>query len=245
MEATQLFTVLDTVDSTNNYAMGQVHAGLARHGAGWFARAQTAGRGQRGKSWVAGPGLNIALSVALQPALVSIQQPFVLSAAVAAICFDFFNGYAGAGTAIKWPNDIYFGDRKAGGILIENVFQGSEWKWAVAGMGININQMAFNDHLKNAVSLQQISGRAYDVEQLAAALHASFIEKLADARFMQKESLLDHYNTHLYKRNQQVRLKKENMVFETCIKGVSPLGQLLTEDVVERSFDFGSVEWLL
>jgi len=245
MQATQLFTVLDTVDSTNNYAMGQVHAGLARHGAGWFARVQTAGKGQRGKSWAAEPGLNIALSVVVQPAFVSIQQPFAMSAAVAAVCFDFFNGYAGAGTAIKWPNDIYFGDRKAGGILIENIFQGSDWKWAVAGMGININQMAFNDHLKNAVSLKEISNKEYDVEQLARELHALLIERLSDPQFMQKERLLDHYNTHLYKRNQTVKLKRENMVFETTIRGVTGNGQLITEDVVERHFDFGSVEWLL
>ena len=157
----QSFTVLASVDSTNNYAMGQVHAGLAKHGEAWFAREQHSGRGQRSKQWVTQPGENIILSTVVEPFLL-IQQQFALSAAIALACHRFFSKYAGEETKLKWPNDLYWRDRKAGGILVENVLKGQDWKFAIAGMGININQTSFPDHLTYPVSLKQITGKTFD-----------------------------------------------------------------------------------
>ena len=137
------FIELHTVDSTNNYAMGLVHAGMAQHGTAVFAHEQTKGRGQRNKAWVSEPGANIALSVIFQPPAFSTSQLFMISKLVATAVLNFFNSYATTDTSIKWPNDIYWRDRKAGGILIENMVNGSTWNWAVVGIGININQVNF------------------------------------------------------------------------------------------------------
>ena len=101
------FTVLDTVDSTNNYAMAKVHAGLAIHGDAWFSFNQTSGKGQRTKNWHAGNRQNIALSIVVVPKPLSMYQQFKLSAIVALACFDFFSFYAGGETKIKWPNDCH------------------------------------------------------------------------------------------------------------------------------------------
>jgi BirA family biotin operon repressor/biotin-[acetyl-CoA-carboxylase] ligase len=245
MPAAVFFTILDRVDSTNNYAMQQVHAGLATHGMAWLALEQTAGKGQRGKSWDAEPGKNIALSMVLQPGKSITSQPFYLSAGVALACYEFFSRYAGDETKIKWPNDLYWRDRKAGGVLIETIYHGREWKWAIVGIGININQVNFDAGLKNPVSLKQITGKEHDVVVLAKELQMLVLEHINKLSKIDRGELLKAYNHHLYKRNEVVRLRKDNMNFETMIKEVSPQGKLVTIDAFERYFDFDEVEWIL
>ncbi|MEO6548517.1 MAG: biotin--[acetyl-CoA-carboxylase] ligase [Ferruginibacter sp.] len=239
------FVILKQVDSTNNYAMGKVHAGMAKHGDGWYTANQTQGKGQRGKAWLTGKGCNIALSVVLNPKQLNIIHPFQLSVSIALAFFDFFNGYAGSDTRIKWPNDIYWRDRKAGGVLIENKFSGKDWNWSIVGIGVNINQQDFDKELANkAVSLIQITGNSFDTDLLATELHQSVLRRSAELLTKPYELMVEEYNCHLYKRSEVVRLKKNNIVFETQIKGVSPQGQLLTIDSMEKSFDFGEVEWV-
>lgn len=237
------FTILDTVDSTNNYAMGRVHAGMAKHGMLWFASEQTAGKGQRGKAWSTEKGKNIAMSLVLEPSLLKITSQFHLSAAIALTCFEFFASFAGLETKIKWPNDLYWRDRKAGGILIENVFKGKIWKWTVVGIGININQTVFDQSLLNPVSLKQITGQTNNCIDLAMQLYKMLMKNLSALN--PADTVLEQYNEHLYKINKQVTLKKEGVRFDTVIKGVSADGRLITVDAIERGFDFGEVEWVL
>ena len=243
MPASRFFKILHSVDSTNNYAMAQVHAGLARHGMAWFACEQTAGKGQRGNGWETEPGKNIALSLVLQPELTKITAGFHLGAIVALACHDLFSIYAGNETSIKWPNDLYWRDRKAGGILIETVYQGSTWKFAVVGIGININQTKFGEPLKHAVSLRQITGKEHDPAILGEELYDLLMKRVNAPGPASFENVLETYNRHLYGLNKTTRLKKDNAVFETVIKEVNHQGQLVTVDAVERCFDFGEVVW--
>jgi BirA family biotin operon repressor/biotin-[acetyl-CoA-carboxylase] ligase len=240
------FIELASVDSTNNYAMALASASSASHGTLIFAREQWAGKGQRGRTWSSAPGENILLSVVLQPVPLTPSRSFILSASVALACHDFFSRYAAAEfTSIKWPNDIYWRDRKAGGILIENNFQGDRWAFAIAGIGININQVNFPSSAVNPVSLRQITGRDFSAVGLAREL-GGFLE----ARYRQLEAgdasgLVLEYNARLYKRGEKVRLKKDNASFETIIRGVSEDGELLTSDTLDRSFRWGEVEWMV
>jgi len=234
------------VDSTNNYATARVHAGMASHGMMFFAHEQWAGKGQRGKSWTSTPGENIIVSTVLEPANLAITQQFALSAAVALACHDLFSRYAGVSdTAIKWPNDLYWRDRKAGGILIENTFKGDQWTYAIVGTGININQTQFPGTARNPVSLRQITGRSFDAPALARELGACLEQRYQELIKGNAASLLQEYNQRLYRRDQPVRLKKDQAVFETVIKGVAPTGELLTRDVLDRRFSFGEVEWVI
>ena len=242
---TPSFIVLDTVDSTNNYAMARVHEGLSRHGNAYFSTIQTAGKGQRGKLWETSTDVNIALSIVLEVTTLNALQQFQLSVAVALGSFDFFNFYAGDETSIKWPNDIYWRDRKAGGILIENIFHGKDWKYSIAGIGLNINQSHFDDSLKNAVSLKQITGKSYDIIVLAKELHLAILKRVGQLEKEQFATLLKEYNGLLFGLNKQIRLKKESITFDTVVKGVTAHGQLITEDNIERLFDFGEIVWVL
>ena len=245
MSADSFFNILDTVDSTNNYAMAQIHAGKAKHGMCWFAKEQTAGKGQRGKHWTTEPGKNIAMSLVLKPGQLKISHQFHLSALAALTCFEFFLQYAGDETKIKWSNDLFWRDRKAGGILIENIFQGKDWRWAVVGIGININQTKFDKALINPVSLKQITGKNFEPVDLAKELYALLMKKSAELNANTVKKIMKHYNEHLYKLNKKVMLKKEAAKFETVIKGVSDEGCLITVDAMERAFEFDEVEWLL
>ena len=238
------FIVLPSVDSTNNYAMARVQLGGVIHGTTWFARDQTAGKGQRGKSWLTAPNENIMLSMVLYPPLKAAEQ-FLLSATVALGCYDFYKKYAGDETAVKWPNDLYWRDRKAGGILIENSFRGPDWLHAIAGIGININQTRFPEELANAVSLKQITGKTFETEQLAQELCICIDNRYQAIVTGNTNAVISQYEQALYKLNQPVKLKKGNRVFETFIKGVSTDGCLLTFDSIEHRFEFGEVEWII
>jgi BirA family transcriptional regulator, biotin operon repressor / biotin---[acetyl-CoA-carboxylase] ligase len=240
------FVELKSVDSTNNYAMAQAAAGMASHGTLFFAYDQWAGKGQRGRAWTSAPGENIILSAVLEPVALSIPQAFALSACVALACHDFFSRYARPdSTRIKWPNDLYWGDRKAGGILIENSFRGERWLLSIAGMGININQQRFPESARNAISLRQITGLSFDTLSLARELGECLDKRYVELEQGGTPAILEQYNARLYGQGRKVRLKKDNTVFDTMVEGVSAQGELLTRDVLSRRFGFGEVEWVI
>ncbi|MEO6219519.1 MAG: biotin--[acetyl-CoA-carboxylase] ligase [Ginsengibacter sp.] len=242
---TESFIILECVDSTNNYAMGQIRSHIARDGNVWFSMEQTQGKGRRGKIWQSAQGQNIILSMATDTRFLQVHQQFQLSAAVSLGCYDFFKQYDNVNTKIKWPNDLFWNDRKAGGILIENVIKGNIWQWAVIGIGININQIDFPG-TDRAVSLKQITGQTYNIVELAKQLCGDVMKRLNELKTNQFGKMLDEYNGILYKRNKKIKLKKKNIIFETMITGVSQLGQLQTFDNINRDFDFfDEVEWIL
>ncbi|MFN8242603.1 MAG: biotin--[acetyl-CoA-carboxylase] ligase [Ferruginibacter sp.] len=244
MQGSPLFTILDRVDSTNNYAMAKVHAGLASHGMAWLAREQTAGRGQRGRHWESAPGQNIAMSMVVNPLLLGGQEPFYLSALVALACCDLLEKYAGESIYVKWPNDLYWRDRKAAGILIENKYRGQQWTHAVVGIGINVNQASFGDGLKNPVSLKNISGKEYDVEKIARELHELLLIRIAAADATSFAEKIGLYNKKLYKRNEWVYLEKEGETLQVKIEGVNEKGRLQVSGESRQEFDFGEVSWV-
>jgi BirA family biotin operon repressor/biotin-[acetyl-CoA-carboxylase] ligase len=240
------FVELQSVDSTNNYARQLIHAGMAQPGQAVFAHEQVAGKGQRGKIWASQKDENIALSIVLDPFPLAVSQQFHLSLCVAAALHDFFSQYAGDNTRIKWPNDLYWQDRKAGGILIENVIGTSgTWEWSVIGIGININQTSFSPNLPNPVSLKQITGNEFNLVSLAREL-CSCLDKIYKQMINSGyESIYTQYLQHLYKLNEMVKLKKGNRVFEARIKSVSTSWKLIVQHAFEEEFDFGEVGWVI
>lgn len=244
------FIELQSVDSTNNYALEQVHAGLAQHGMAIFTHEQSAGKGQRGKTWEAEKHSNIILSLIINPFPLLIRDQFHLSICSSLAVYDFFNHYSGGNSSIKWPNDLYWQDRKAGGILIENVIGAapdpglSHWQWSVIGIGININQTHFPSTSPNAVSLKQITGRNFDPMELSRELCGSLDKRFRQLIEQGISHLLEEYNSYLYKRDENVRLKIGNRVFQAKILSVSAEGRLKVWTSLEEEFDFGEIEWI-
>jgi BirA family biotin operon repressor/biotin-[acetyl-CoA-carboxylase] ligase len=244
------FIELQSIDSTNNYALAQIHANLAQAGACFFAHEQTAGKGQRGKSWATEKGSNISLSIVLKPSFLQVFQQFRLSTCVAVAARRFLSDHGGDAISIKWPNDVYWKNSKIAGILIENIARASEstegrWEWAVVGIGVNVNQTEFPSGLKNPVSLTQITGKNYNTIDMAKQLCRCldhFYNKLVDEKF---DLILEEYNAHLYKKNEVVKFKMENRIFEARVKAVNEVGQLVVEHAIEARFDFGKVEWII
>ncbi|MEJ7672935.1 MAG: hypothetical protein WKF59_09525 [Chitinophagaceae bacterium] len=139
----------------------------------------------------------------------------------------------------------FWNDRKAGGILIENVVKGNDWQWAVIGIGININQTEFSvDGVFVPVSLKQITGREYDVIALVNELYEMVMKKYDALKNNQFDKMLIEYNQILFGLDKKVKLKKDNIIFETTVKGVTPHGKLITYNSMEKQFDFDEVEWL-
>ncbi len=171
------FIELSTIDSTNIYAMDQIKLGLAKSGSCYTADFQTNGKGQHGRVWESSKGQNLLCSYILELNTLDALKNWTptdqigFSAAIALGARAFFAAFAGSETKIKKPNDIYFSDRKAGGILIENLVRGKEWTWTVIGIGMNINQSSFssaavNSVSSNPISLQEITNKIWDLKQM-------------------------------------------------------------------------------
>lgn len=242
----QPLIILDSVDSTNNYAMGQVNEGVVKEGTVYFARLQRMGKGQRGKNWVSATGLNITLSIVLQPFMLNPGDQFMLSAAVALGASDFLMRYADpTECSIKWSNDIYWRDRKAGGILIENVIRGHVWNYAVVGIGLNINQVRFPSSLPNPVSLKLITGKSWDPIQLAAELCKTVEQRYRELVEGQSVRILNQYTRRLLRLNTLSGFKTKGEKLEGIIRCVKGDGKLLLETGGSiREFDFGELEFL-
>ena len=244
------FTELTEVDSTNIYAMNQVKTNLAGHGAAFLAQKQWAGKGRMGKVWEAESGQNILLSVVLDPKKLVFDglalEATVVSMLVAVGCFNFFVAYAGDETSIKWPNDIYWRDRKAAGILIENSFRGPIWQWSIAGMGVNINQTEFGTGLTKAVSLKQITGKTFLISALAKEL-CGFIEAAWQIAVDKgPDTLLALYNNVLYKKGERVHLEIEGQKITATICRVLSNGylEIETENGIKQSHALGAIQWI-
>lgn len=238
------FIELLSVDSTNNYAMQLVQKGMASHGDAYFAFDQTAGKGQQNKQWLSAKGENIILSVVLDTSVFIIEQQFILNMIAALSVKKLFNKYTTEIIKIKWPNDVYCRDRKAAGILIENIIRGKKWQFAIAGFGININQTHFSETLKNPVSLKQLTGKSYNVVELAKELCVLLNENLKALYGENKNDILSSYNHHLYKLNEVASFKQGNTTFSGVIKEVNALGNIIIDNGVTQAYQSGQLEWL-
>ncbi len=204
LPATPIITIgaplieLPSIDSTNIYAMEQIKAGKAISGSCYNTPFQTHGKGQHGRVWESEKGQNLLCSYVLELKSLNPAKNWGpedqkgLSAAVAIGAKAFFGVNAGDETLIKLPNDIYWRDRKAGGILIENSLRGTEWTWAVIGIGFNINQTSFSPDAPNPVSLRQITGRQWEIARLQTELSKALTKSIHDWILVGEEATLEN-----------------------------------------------------
>ncbi len=204
---------LSTIDSTNIYAMAQIKAGLAKSGSCYTADFQTNGKGQHGRVWESNKGQNLLCSYILELNTLDALKNWIptdqigFSAAIALGARAFFAAFAGSETKIKKPNDIYFSDRKAGGILIENLVRGQEWTWTVIGIGMNINQTEFspealNSVSSNPISLQEITNQSWDIKKMQEHLSEALNDAIHDWLQFGEEATLKTLEQHIIELDQ-------------------------------------------
>lgn len=225
--------------------MAKLHNRLLRSETAILALHQTAGKGQRGRHWQTAPGENITMSTVFDAsALASVARfPFLLSATAALGCYDFFKDLQVQDVTIKWPNDVYIGDRKAGGILIENILKGSSVDWSITGTGINLNQEHF-EGLSKATSIRLSTGKNYDVVEMGRILRDKLSFRFSELSTTPPAQIMAEYNGHLYKAHAEVKLKKNNIIFSARILRVSSEGELVTFNQFEQNFKVGEVEFV-
>jgi BirA family biotin operon repressor/biotin-[acetyl-CoA-carboxylase] ligase len=187
--------------------MAQIKAGLAKSGSCYTADFQTNGKGQHGRVWESTKGQNLLCSYILELNTLDALKNWTpadqigFSAAIALGARAFFAAFAGSETKIKKPNDIYFSDRKAGGILIENLVRGQEWTWAVIGIGMNINQTEFspealNSVSSNPISLQEITNQSWDVKKMQQHLSEALNDAIHDWLMKGNEKCIELFETY-------------------------------------------------
>ena len=189
---------LESIRSTNTYLAQNAEGAI--NGTIVYADCQNPGRGQRGNSWESADFKNITMSMLLRPANVKPSCQFWLSEAVALAVVHTLDRYIDNGVSIKWPNDIYWNDRKICGILVEHSLSGGKIDHTIAGIGLNINQEKFLSDAPNPVSLRQIIGCDTPLPDVLHHLSEELL-RLADSLPDNAESLHAEFLSRLYRRN--------------------------------------------
>lgn len=234
---------LDKIDSTNNYAMKLIDDDMAAHGTTITTQSQSHGKGQRGRQWVDELGKSLLMSIVIVPKH-DLNAQFLFSASITTAIANVLQNYINdTSVTIKWPNDIIIHDKKAGGILIENVIRGSKWTYSVIGLGMNVLQDTFPESLPFATSLKIASGKEYVISTLRDDIRAAVINV---ASFPLSDNMvMERYNHLLYKKDNQQAFRINDDVISATISHVNKQGELevVLDDGTRRAYKHGSVVW--
>lgn len=188
---------------------------------------QNRGRGQKGTVWQSEPGKNLTFSLLLTPAFLDPKQQFVLTAAVSLAVAQWLETLIHADVHIKWPNDIYVGDRKIGGILIENILKGRTWKSSIVGIGLNINQTVFPAGIsERATSVKQILHRDCQLSALLPDLCKHIEREYLELKAGRCGPILGNYTRRLYRINELHPYLIDGIKVHGILRGVTETGRI-------------------
>lgn len=248
MSAGHIITLPET-DSTSTALAALDAASPLPHMTAMRAVAQSAGRGQRGNSWESAPGANLTFSVVLRPHGVGAAEQFRISEAVSLAVARALDPLVPTGVevSVKWPNDVYAGDLKICGILIENTLCGAAVERSIAGIGVNVNQRKFLSDAPNPVSLTQLTGKTHDIEALMRSVLSGIeVNLLAPA-----DELHTTWLSRLWRRTgvHPFRDAASGVRFDASVVTVTPAGQLVLAPTAPGSEPYSTysvkgVAWL-
>jgi BirA family transcriptional regulator, biotin operon repressor / biotin---[acetyl-CoA-carboxylase] ligase len=221
--------ILTRVDSSNNYAIRMINSGKAVHGTVVLALCQENGRGRGGSTWESAAGMNLLASIIIFPDFLSAENQFYLSKITSLALIDLLSKEID-GITIKWPNDIFVGEQKIAGILIENMIRGNYLEASVIGIGLNLNQTHYSPTLPNPVSLKLLTGKDYIIEDVMNSLIKRFFFWYDKLRVGKLEEIDNVYYENLFRKNIWSFFKKGDEVIEGRISGIGAFGQLIIEE---------------
>ena len=233
---------LETINSTNDYALSLKDSLVFKHGLVVTASYQSGGNGQRGKNWESIANENLLLSVVIEPKLKFEEQSLISKIVALSVC-DLLKSL-GIEAETKWPNDILVAKQKIAGILIQNKSQGNYITHSVIGLGFNVNQLEFMEYSPKATSLRLQLDKEYEVLQIQEQFLSFLSERLM--RLKVGENQENEYLNSLFLKDKPAAFESDNKQFMGIVKGVSESGKLLIqlEDDSIASFENQQVKYL-
>lgn len=233
-------------NSTNNYLKELLQTQNVDEGTIVWADFQSAGKGQRGNGWESEAGKNILFSIVLFPGFIKAGEQFILSQIVSLAVANCLQEYT-KGISIKWPNDIYWNEKKICGILLENTILEDNIGYSVAGIGININQDNFRSNAPNPVSLKQITNRDYNLEKILKTVVDNINMYYQQIKIGKTDSLIKQYKESLFRKDGYHLYNDGISNFLARMQDVDSSGLLIlkTKEGEERHFAFKEVKYII
>lgn len=243
MTPTRYYTA--STASTNTFLHEMMRQDKLPEGFLLYTDFQTAGKGQPGNTWESENGKNLLFSMLLYPHSIKVYEQFILSEITGLAIRKVLEKYTDD-ICIKWPNDIYWKDKKIAGILIENSLFRDRIDTCIIGIGLNVNQEVFISNAPNPVSLRQITGNDINREILLMKIQAELLNIYQN---YSPEFIHQEYLNNLYRRNGFHRYAETtaNTVFDAEIEDVLPDGRLIlrTQAGETRTFYFKEIQFVL
>lgn len=230
---------LQHIGSTNDYLLGM----NTTEDVCAVADYQSAGKGMGTNTWESEAGKNLLFSILIHPTWLPVTEQYLMSMAEAIAVVE----VVGLGTTIKWPNDIYWQDKKMSGTRIDVNLQGGEIRDMVIGTGINVNQREFYSDAPNPISLFNISKREYDSDELLREILERFKEYVEMLRRGDKDTIVKRYHERLYRREGFYRYADKDGEFEAELLRVHPNGimTLRRRDGSLSDYEFKEVKFII
>ncbi len=237
---------LKELDSTNSYMKTLVREQQPEEGSVVIADFQLRGRGQMGNGWYSERGKNLLFSLLIYPENVLANKQFIISRIASLAVKNTLDQFTDD-IRIKWPNDVYWKDKKIAGLLIENDVQGKYIMNSIIGIGININQEVFPEEIPNPVSIKQITGSEHDLDYIFNIFLREFFLLYRDFQSGDVRAIEDEYMLDLYRINDYYWFEDKVGRFKAMIKEVQASGHLVLKTLEgdeERVYAFKEVSFV-
>ncbi|MDO7170701.1 biotin--[acetyl-CoA-carboxylase] ligase [Mariniflexile sp. AS56] len=241
-----LIIKLNATDSTNSYLKRLSVAEPVADYTAVVTAVQTEGRGQMGTVWDAEAAKNLTFSVYKDLSEYELGNPFYVNIVTSLALLKTLSFFSIPKISVKWPNDILSENKKVCGILIENVFKQTKFSSTIIGIGLNVNQLEF-ENLPKASSLGAISGRVFDLDEVAKVIISNLKYYFDALKKGDLAELKGAYEAALFRKNKPSTFQDaEGLMFSGFIKGVSDTGylQILLEDEVVKEYDLKTISLL-
>ncbi len=240
---------LEQTDSTNRELWRMLDAGRELpEGFSLRAGDQTAGRGMGNTSWISEAHKNLTFSVLFKPRFLAPNKQFLLNKSIAvAIVTALSKTTKNTAFKIKWPNDIYFSNKKIAGTLIENRIMGQTYEFCVVGAGVNVNQRNFPNDLPNPTSLALITGKEHNIKGIMDVILEHMILYYSILKQKRESAIHEAYLKHLLGHGKWMQFAHEGKIVNAMIVGVNNYGKLILkyENQDLKEFAMKEIEFIL
>lgn len=240
---------LDTVGSTNDHLSDKIRDGIiSEEGTVVVAKKQSAGKGLENNLWESEPGKNLTFSVLLKPRFLKAERQFQITKIISLAVCDYITGHlTNEQVSIKWPNDIYAGNNKIAGILINNTINGKEIVYSIVGIGININQRTFFSDAPNPVSLRHYLNKDLGLNSCLNDVLSNIDSRYQQLKNNETYQIDSDYHNALYRLNGYNLFRYNNSIVSAKITGVTEYGQLqlLQENGLEITCNLKEIEFVI